>query len=44
MSPMRYRDMVTFTTKETLAITANWTGWIRFCIDSALLTGNYIVG
>jgi len=23
--------------KETLAITANWTGWIRFCIDNAHL-------
>jgi hypothetical protein len=25
-------------TKETLAITANLTGWIRFCIENAKLS------
>jgi len=27
------------TTKETLTFTANWTGWISFCIDNATLSG-----
>jgi hypothetical protein len=25
--------MITFTTLQTLAITTNWTGWIRLFID-----------
>ena len=30
-------SMFTNTTLRTLAITAKWTGWIRFCIDNVLL-------
>jgi hypothetical protein len=30
---------VTFTTFETLPITANWTGWIRICMDNTVLSG-----
>ena len=31
--------MLTDATKRTLAITANWTSWIRFFIDNAVLSG-----